>query len=475
MFNLFRKSYLNILSYRTSDLEMRYLGRKTVNETRFARFLSRLESVERLLRNDRDGLRVILKLICLIILLFAYLFISSFSSFGVCASVVLNEVAIQPNQVVELYNTASVSADISGWYIDDTGGITYYTIPQQTTLAPQSCSIFAADFNFNKSSADTVRLFDNTSPPTTTSAKLIESYSYLKAPETNYSFEKKFDGETEWQTNTSSLGLYNESFTSCIPTPTLTPTPTESPTIFPTNVLSSTPEPTQTPSPTLAPVDYQNIYISEVFPYPQPNEDEWIELFNNNDIQVNLDHWYIDDGENTGSTPKPFSLIMAPYSYAVVDPSSSLFNNTGDVARLLDSNKEEKDSMEYAKIVQGKSMGRISFEEDSYCEQEPSKNIVNMPCLLELAVPTPSQLKQNAIKPTRKTALSTKKTVSQMPQKINTFTNSFFPTLSPPEGKVLGAQIEEIVPISPTPYLSFVSASYSLLTIVSLFIKMKNA
>jgi len=413
-------------------------------------------------------------------ILFIFLVISSFN---VSASVVLNEVAIQPNQIVELYNNASESADISSWYIDDAGGTTYFTIPSQTILPPQSCLIFNGDFNFNKSSADVVRLFDNSNPPTTSSARLIESYSYLKAPDTNYSFSKIIDGGVEWQTASSSLGLSNISLSSCIPTPTPTPSPTETPIPTPTPTNSPTPTfPTSTPYPpqptTYNLVDYQNIYISEVYPYPNPDEDEWIELYNDNDTQVNLTHWYIDDGENTGSAPKSFSLIIEPYSYAAVDISSSLFNNSGDVTRLLNTNKIEKDSMEYGKISQEKSIARISFSEDLYCEQEPSKNAANSSCISEPTLPLPTQKTQSAVKPTQKTPIPTKKMSiqTQTQFKTNSYNSpALAAPLPTPEGEVLGIEIQTTQPPSPTPYLSFVSGSYSLLTIVSVFIKMKNA
>jgi len=52
-------------------------------------------------------------------------------------------VAIQPIQSVELYNTASSSADISSWYIDDAGGTTYFTIPPYTIIPPLSCMVSA--------------------------------------------------------------------------------------------------------------------------------------------------------------------------------------------------------------------------------------------------------------------------------------------------------------------------------------------
>ena len=388
------------------------------------------------------------------------------------ASVVINEVAIQPNQVVELYNTASTSADISSWYIDDAGGTTYFTVPSQTILPPESCILFSSDFNFNKTSTDVVRLFDNYAPPTTSSAKLIEQYSYIKAPDLNYSFSKKTDGGSEWQITQSSLGLYNETLASCIPTPTPTsiPIPISTPIA---SVTTSASTPFLTPTP--LPINYQNIFISEVYPYPQTGEHEWIELYNDNDLQVNLDHWSIDDGENTGSAPKSFSLILEAYTYGTVDISASLFNNSGDTVRLLNNNKSEKDSMEYGKITQGKSIARISFAEDSYCEQEQSKNAPNTVCILQ---PTPLktvQSTQTTSKSVKKIIPTIKKVSIQTPNKINSFVTSSQTSSTPSRGEVLGVQISETQSLSPTPYLSFVSGSYSLLTIVSIFIKMKNA
>lgn len=412
-----------------------------------------------------------LRNILLSLFISSLVYLSIFSS-TTYSSIVLNEVAIQPNQIVELYNSSSESADISSWYIDDSGGSTYFTIPLQTILPPQSCLLFNSDFNFNKSSTDVIRLFDNTSPPISTSAQLRESYVYLKAPDTGYSFIKKVDGGTEWQTNFSSLGLHNESFLSCVPTSTPTPLPTETPSLSPTTIPSLITQPTYEPSPTSQP-DYQNIYISEVYPYPLPGEHEWIELYNDNEIQVNLSHWYIDDGENTGSTPKLFSIDIDPYSYVIVDFSSSLFNNAGDVVRLLDNGKTEKDSMEYGKMSQGKSMARVSISEDAFCEQETTKNMMNIACLPEQNDrPSPihkiSPISVKKISPTIK--INQNITVQTSGTQVTRSTQS-----NQPEGSVLGIQINGILSESPVTFLSSVSGLYSLLTIVSIFIKMKNA
>jgi len=390
------------------------------------------------------------------------------------ASVVLNEVAIQPNQVVELYNTASASADISSWYIDDAGGTTYFTVPQQTTLLPQSCMLFNADFNFNKTSADSIRLFDNTAPPTSTSAKLVEQYSYTKAPDANYSFSKKKDGGMEWQTISSSLGLLNESLQSCIPSPT--------PTLVPTNIPSPMPlPPTATPLPTQAssptPIqNIQNIYISEVYPYPLSGEQEWVELYNANDSQIFLDHWYIDDVENGGSAPKSFSLTLDPHSYNTIALTSSMFNNDGDSVRLLDSLKIEKDSTEYGSISQGKSWGRISFSDDTFCEQEPTKNSINSACIkISSPIVSTSLTSSSLMALPKKTPTDKISIPVQQLQKTGIQTTKQSTIPFPSQGAVLAAETSQNNPPSPTPYLSFISFSYSLLTIVSICIKMRYA
>ena len=409
-----------------------------------------------------------------IVFLLFYFFIFSPS---IKASVVLNEVAIQPNQVVELYNTASTSADISSWYIDDSGGTTYFTVPQQTIISPKSCILFSADFNFNKASTDTIRLFDNTSPPTSSSAKLLEQYSYTKAPDTNFSFSTKIDGGPDWQTVESSLGLFNESLVSCIPPPTPTPlSPTTTPAPIPTIIPSVTEGPTAVPTPL---PNYQNIFISEVYPYPNVGEQEWIELYNENNFQVDLSHWYIDDIENGGSTPKPISIIIEPYSYGIVYLNTSLFNNDGDSVRLLNSDKVEKDSMEYGKIKKGKSMGRITFFEDSYCEQIPSKGVKNTSCLtapVSQIIPTNIKSDINFVNSTQKAAIPINTSTSQTRANETVLHNNKSSSSPTSGGEALGIKTtNESNSVSPTPYLSFVSGSYSLLTIVSVFIKMKNA
>lgn len=168
--------------------------------------------------------------------------------------------------------------------------------------------------------------------------------------------------------------------------PLSTPTPTAAPTSPDTPTISLTPTPTPTDVPSSA---YDNIYLSEVFPYPDSGN-EWVELYNSNDFSVRLSNWYIDDSENAGSTPKIFSLDIGPKSYAVFELSSSVFNNDGDSVRLLDFAKTAKDSFEYPAATKEKSFGRTSFASDDFCLQNPSKNGSNGPCINPTTTPAPT-------------------------------------------------------------------------------------
>jgi hypothetical protein len=157
--------------------------------------------------------------------------------------------------------------------------------------------------------------------------------------------------------------------------------PTTIPILTPTQTFFPTPTVPQTPTP----ISYSSIYLSEVMVNPSSGEKEWVELYNNNDFEVFLGSWYIDDIENAGATPKKFFLTMGPKNYAVIEFSSAIFNNDGDQVRLLDFNKMEKDSFEYSQSLAGKSWGRIDFNSDSWCLQEPTKNQSNGSCLTDSA------------------------------------------------------------------------------------------
>lgn len=463
-------------------------------------------------------------LYCYIAILFIFCF---FAAEGYAQTkILINEFMVEPNQSVEIFNVGEEAVDISGWYIDDSGGSTYYKIPQQSIIYPNACLVFTSNFNFNTASSDIARLFDSSAPPTLQSAQLIDSYSYTKSPGKNISFFRETDGGSIWITGTQSLSNYNQSGLSCVivpsPTPTATLIPTSTPTLIPTPLPTNTPSPTKTPMPTKTPtpkptitptpiptatptssptptptitpsitptpteipISYDNIFISETMTNPETGGKEWVEIYNDNDFEVSLIKWHLDDIENAGSAPKSFSLVIGAKSFETVELTSSIFNNDNDQVCLLDFEKNLKDSFEYTDAEKGKTFGRINFESDEFCLQEPSKNQQNNQCLDSALSPATAANKSDTspIKPssTPKLTSPTKSLIKAL-KKTNQpilitnqkkYQQSLYNNSNVLGEQTAGKQINHSQPLIKS--LSFASFSYSLLTIASIFLKMKK-
>ena len=323
----------------------------------------------------------------------------------ISAQVIINEFDVFASpQAVELLNTSDQSIDISGWYLDDSGGTTYLTIPNQSTLAPHTCTVIRGGLNLNTTTTDTIRLFDTTAPPTSLSSHLVDSYGYTQFTTLGYSYSRNPDGDGSFFVMPSSLGLTNSSHTDCaaiaptpsptpIPTPTVTYIPTPTMTLIPSMIVSPTltqiatltftPTPTFSPSPTTAP----HIFVSEVMVNPSI-ADEWVELYNDSSEPYVLHNWSVDDVMSGGSSPVPFSVTIPAHGYVAIDMTSSMFNNTGDSVRLLDSESHEIEVFLYNSSQTDISWGRQSFESIAFCHQAPSKGISNNSCLLPTSSPS---------------------------------------------------------------------------------------
>jgi len=328
----------------------------------------------------------------------------------ILAQVVINEFDVFTTpQAVELVNISSDIIDISGWYIDDNGGATYVTIPKQTAIQPNTCVVVRGLFNFNTSSPDTIRLFDNSAPPTSDTPHLIDSYTYTQMTTAGNSYARNPDRSGTLALSSSSLGLWNTSRENCAqptitlpPTPTLTPSP--SPLLLPTSSPTSTPivtpspsittaSPITTPSFTLTPISTSTptpmapIYISEVMVDPAMGN-EWVEIFNNSPYSYIVNDWSIDDMINGGSSATQFDAIISPYGYYVVELSGAVLNNSGDSVRIIDDTSHEVEVFIYNTSQSGISWGRQNFESNIFCLQAPSKGFSNKDCLTPTTNPT---------------------------------------------------------------------------------------
>lgn len=262
-----------------------------------------------------------------------------------------------------------------------------------------------------------------------------------------------------------------------IPTATIVPSPSSSDT-SPTESACTKQaclSPTTIPmTPTPINNSYENIYISEAMVNPVSGEKEWVEIYNNNDFPVSLTDWFIDDIENGGSSPKTFLLNIDRKNYNTIEISSSIFNNSGDSVRLLDFNGNLKDGFEYGQSESGKTFGRKSWDSDDFCIQESSKNNANNQCIYSTPIPVLTDMSINP-PPTIK-IVKTDAGPVLIPTKGHVLSNSSEPIPTPhlPVSEVLGISTNSgRKNINLINLLSFLSLTYSLLTITSILFKMK--
>jgi len=108
------------------------------------------------------------------------------------------------------------------------------------------------------------------------------------------------------------------------------------------------------------------IIISEILPSPEgPDaENEWIEIFNQNDFEVNLFQWKIKDKEGKITT-YAFSkeTIISSKEYLVLFRSLTkiTMNNSKDKLFLIQPNEEIIDSVAYEKAPQNQSYNKTGL------------------------------------------------------------------------------------------------------------------
>ena len=103
----------------------------------------------------------------------------------------------------------------------------------------------------------------------------------------------------------------------------------------------------------------ENLFISEFIPNPKgSDENEWIELYNNSDKEINLLGWKIDDQIN-GSSSYTFleEVIINPNSFLILNRNETniTLNNTNDSVRILTPLGDIWQEITYDNIPEGSS------------------------------------------------------------------------------------------------------------------------
>lgn len=444
-------------------------------------------------------MRRIIGLIILLIILVIY------TDRLVFAEIVINELYPAPpsgeTEWVELFNNESSTIDVTNYSLSD---LSNNKIKIATTSASSYEYIIATSTNVLNNTGDTIFLKNAL-------MEVIDVATYSGTFNAEKTWARCPDATGSWYTlNTTTKQNNNDSACTIltpIPTSTLFPTASPTPTIIPTptNQTSASPVPSAIPAPIITPTPtnlpptitptpnpttvINKIYLSEIMANPNTGESEWVELYNNNDFVVTLDNWIIDDQAGAGATPYYFSLTIPSHEYNSFNLSKTMFNNDGDQINLYNSNNVLQDSFEYQKAEKNISLGRINWEDDDFCEQNPSKNLSNNECFSNFITqnPTPTLTLVPTIKNIKKI---TNIPISSKPQTFYSISNknnsmSYFPNQSFPlkdtktdyKPNVLGLTSNYLSSIkypSIINYLNFLSISYSFLTIGGILVKMKR-
>ena len=214
---------------------------------------------------------------------------------------------------VDVYNSGSSSVNFNGWRMDDIEG---GSNPNDMwgVLEANSCGHFEFSSNKLNDSGDSVRILN-----TEGTAVCILDY---KNTEKGHSI--LLNGDV-WE--------FSETLASS-PCPVLE--------VIEPKVVEEEEEDINYPD---------NIKITEFMPCPKKGDKEWVEIYNDNDENVELTDWKIDDKDG-GSSPQFFSTTIKKHKYAVIELSSYKLNNSGDdEVRILNPDGEEVDKTSYKGCV----------------------------------------------------------------------------------------------------------------------------
>lgn len=163
-------------------------------------------------------------------------------------------------------------------------------------------------------------------------------------------------------------------------------------------------------------------FISEIYPAPNANEPEWVEVTNPTDQVASISGWLLYDQLSSPSLLLTINLSeLLPNEAVAFELPTAKLNNTGDAVVLEDGSGNEIDRLIYSSSVLGKSWQKNSQFGVTFLDS-PTKNLAPT-----LADPTPAPL-----------------SISIEPTPTNT--PSLVPSLTPtPTNKISQIEIREVM------------------------------
>ncbi len=182
-----------------------------------------------------------------------------------------------------------------------------------------------------------------------------------------------------------------------------------------------------------------NILINEVFVHPSSGGNEWVEIYNPDEIDI-TGHWIDDDinfeSDSGSSSKKSLSSINQDNRKYMFVEISSVFNNSGDKIVLFGPGGNVLDQYEYSSDPGSDiSIGRSPDGNGQFLSlSSPTRGQVNSG-----AAPTPTPTPQDTPTPTKTPTVTKIPTSTKTPtsgKSIYSATTSKTPTLAPSASRI---------------------------------------
>ena len=199
----------------------------------------------------------------------------------------------------------------------------------------------------------------------------------------------------------------NDFWMAPMPTSTATATPLSTLSPSPTSTRSTTPG-TATPTSTATPLSPGLVKLNEVLAAPRlvdfnrdgrvDSADEYVELYNPGDVEVDVGGWQLDDAEGgSRAYVLPAGVALAPHGFLLLFHAQTgvALNNDGDAVRLLAADGQtEIDRFDYTGSQPDAAWSRSVDGGGAWTEDYPpspgNPNLPASPTLTPTATPTPT-------------------------------------------------------------------------------------
>jgi len=115
-----------------------------------------------------------------------------------------------------------------------------------------------------------------------------------------------------------------------------------------------------TPTPT-ASFNASDIVINEIVSSPDDGQNEFVELYNNTLVSIDLSNWWLEDG---GESKTVLTGTIATQGFKIIENPSGNLNNAGDLIILFSNSGKEIDRLTYGTWDDGNVSDNASAPED---------------------------------------------------------------------------------------------------------------